>query len=213
MAGNDTNQGGLKMAALGVYVKGGDKPDELEYLQFNPSTLSVSSGKKFKTEDNIKKPIQQYQGEEKSTMSVQFFFDTSVGNSDVREKTRTVTRFLKNYEKKDAPPPCVFVYGALSFTGVLSSASVKYLMFSREGVPVRATIDAQFIEYVEMAGKSPKPKLGDAKKTVSKPDGEELPQFAAREMDDCVKWRYICGVNNIPNPRLVPDNVSLSISR
>jgi len=84
-------------------------------------------------------------------------------------------------------------------------------MFSREGKPVRATIDVTLSEYKSMSGESMTAPQKDKHKTETKTTDEELPQMAARIYGDSAKWREIAKENHISNPRLIPEGIQLNI--
>ena len=205
--------GSPKLAALGVLGENGEMPDSYQHLQFHPNELTVVSANNYQdqTAFGAVTPVKQYTGGKTRTMSAQFFFDTSGGTQDVRDKTKCVMDMLVRQKESSAPPVCVFVYGAFLFVGVVESATQKFHMFGRSGKPVRATIDVTLSEYKSMSGESMVTPKEIERKTVIKTNDEELSQIAVRVFGDPEKWRDIAKENNISNPRLVPEGMQLSI--
>lgn len=202
-----------KLAALGVLGENGEMPGSYEYLQFHPNELTVVSANNYQdqTAFGAATPVRQYTGGKTRTLTATFFFDTTNGMSDVRDNTRCVTDMLARKSGASAPPVCVFVYGAFMFIGVVESATQKFLMFSRDGKPVRSTIDVSLSEYRSMSGDTFMNPAATEQKTVAKASDEELYTIAGREYGDETQWRQIADKNNIANPRMAPDTAALIV--
>ena len=216
MAGEDDSPGRPKLAALGKLGPNGEMPASGDYkhLQFHPNTLTVETANSYKdqTAFGAATPVKQYTGGTTRTLSAQFFFDTSGSDQDVRDNTKCVMDMLDRGEGSPAPPICVFVYGAFLFVGVMESATQKFLMFNRDGKPVRATIDVKLGEYKSMSGES-MTTLDEVKlQVVTKANDEELCHIADKIYGDPNMWRQVAKENKVANPRLVPEGTQLEAS-
>jgi len=202
-----------KLAALGMLGDKDEMPGSYQHLQFNPNQLTVTMVNNYQdqTTPGAGKITQTSTGVNQRTLSTQFFFDTSGNGQDVRDKTKCVMDMLQKRGKSSAPPICVFVYGAFMFVGSVVSATLRFIMFSREGKPIRATIDVTMSEYKSMSGESFVTPPEVEMKTAVKKSGEELFLIAAREYGNPAMWRMIAKANGIPNPRVVPVGMQLNI--
>jgi hypothetical protein len=205
-----------KLAMLGVLGKNGEipTPTQCQSLQFQPNMLIIESSNSYKDQTAFGEstPIKQYTGATTRSLSTQFFFDTSGTNEDVQNKTDCVMVMLSREEGSIAPPVCVFIYGTFMFVGVVESATQKFLMFNREGIPVRATIDVRLSEYKSVKDESRKARQKNEVKVVMKTNDEELCHIALTTCGDTNQWREIAIENNINNPRLIPAGMQINIS-
>jgi len=202
-----------KLAALGVLGDNDEMPTSYENLQFNPNVLTVVTANNYQdqTAFGAATPVKQYTGAKTRTLTAQFFFDTSGSDEDVRDRMKSAMDMLAKRGAALAPPVCVFVYGAFMFVGVVESATQKFLMFSSDGKPIRATIDITLSEYKSMSGKSLFSPQENTNKTMTKTEGEELHQIAAKEYGDSAMWRDIAKENGIQNPRVIPAGIQLNV--
>lgn len=121
---------------------------------------------------------------------------------DVTSETKKLRSLTAADPKLHAPPRCTFVWGSFSFYGIVSSVSVKYTMFTGEGMPVRATVNLTMKEQPGAAeGKAfPKESPDRTKRRVLKKD-TQLFHLAWENYADVEAWRHIARANNIKNPR------------
>jgi hypothetical protein len=116
-------------------------------LDFNPETLKVSLANNNRGGGQPAGGSgKQYVAKGTSNLSVEFVFDTSADDSDVRVKTAKVAHFLApNKDATDAkarrvPPRCRFQWGSFIFEGVVESMDETLDYFSEDGKPLRATV-------------------------------------------------------------------------
>lgn len=105
------------------------------------------------------------------------------------------------------PMYMMVVWGTFLMTGVLSSANVKYTMFSPEGIPLRAEMDVTILESsdVSLVEKAMKLLSPDLTKAILVKEGDTLPNLCFKEYGDASMYMQIAEVNKLKNFRkLVP---------
>ncbi|MDL2232087.1 hypothetical protein LJC63_00715 [Ruminococcaceae bacterium OttesenSCG-928-L11] len=113
------------------------------------------------------------------------------------------------------PPDLAFVWGDyLEFVGKMEACTVKYTMFSRSGIPVRAKMD--LIIKGEDRSKLQKGKQNpfespDRTKERLLADSDQLWMLAGEEYGDPAQWKVIAQANGILNPRSIKGAVRLKV--
>ncbi|HEX9062461.1 MAG TPA: hypothetical protein VF941_19995 [Clostridia bacterium] len=121
-----------------------DKTKLLEVL-FNPQEYSISTNAEIveKKGINLKnKNIFQNTGVINETFSTKLIIDES-SLKTLDRKQKTIKEYInqleelmdRNYDPDETTPKCKFVWGDLTFEGVLTSLSKKYTLFSENGIP------------------------------------------------------------------------------
>lgn len=176
-------------------------------VMFNPEQYTLSRSAKY-TDANVKgleSPIPEWGYGSPEVLSMDLFFDTYESGLDVRLFTERIAKLLDPDEtaKKDEPPPCLFVWGTLTFKCRLESITKKFTMFNPLGMPVRATLSVTFRGYNELdvlLAKNPFRSLGHTKTYIVK-DGDRLDHISWKVYDESGLWKKIADANNIENPR------------
>lgn len=135
--------------------------------QYNPKELQVDKTvpwqKKSQANKTQETGIQlEYTGAEGRSMTLELLFDgfetgTSVaGNIETLNTMASVLEPGSPDETKRRPHMCVVTWGTTvpTFKCVIESLSVKYTMFSDQGVPLRATCTVKLKEADTVTGKS-----------------------------------------------------------
>lgn len=141
-------------------------------------------------------------------LKVKLFFDTTSpeifrnnGNKieDVNKYTGKVFGLMKI--SGETPPLCHFSWGSyISPPSVVMSISQKFLMFQREGIPIRAELTVTFQEqHQEKKGTNPT-SVGTARRTWVVRGGDRLDLIAFHELGDATRWSDIAKMNNLLNP-------------
>lgn len=94
-------------------------------------------------------------------------------------------------------------WGAYEFRGVLGSATINYKLFNSSGLPIRATISAEFDQSLsreEQAAEAGRNSADLTHKRLVK-DGDSLPLIAKRIYGDPSFYVEIAKVNNLNNFR------------
>lgn len=179
---------------------------------FNPNRYSLEQSNQIAeiAIPGLGAPILQYVHGNGRILSMELFFDTYEGQTDVRRYTDKIYGLLGIKRETHVPPICAFTWGGFSFRGVLTSVSGYFTLFLSDGTPVRATLSVAFKEFVDVeveVRRAPTESVDHAKTHTVK-RGETLPHIAALEYEDPGQWRHIAKANDILNPRqLMPGQV------
>lgn len=130
-----------------------DNPDLANAVdvQFNPSSLKVSLSNTLKeNKRNGNSRAAQYVDKSSSSLTIELFFDTTLGDADIAEGSdvrlltkRIADKFIKpvaSGNRKLAPKRCLFQWGAFEFLGLVASFEETLDFFSPEGRPLRASV-------------------------------------------------------------------------
>jgi nucleoid-associated protein YgaU len=177
-------------------------------VSFNPDEYSIDKTNNFAESaiPGLSAPILQFVNGAAQTLELELFLDArEAGIGDVRELTGKLLGLMDIDPDLHAPRPVVFVWGSLSFVGVLTKASQKYIMFTPNGIPARARVQVTFKEYknVELEAKEIKRQTADYSRLHVVSEGETLPVLAQRYYQNSLQWRPIALHNAIDDPREV----------
>lgn len=148
-------------------------------------------------------PIQFIRGASEK-LTADFLVDTSDTLEDVRERYVRKLRDLMNLSGELHAPPIVrFTWDTQVFVGVMESLNITYLLFTPEGVPLRAKLSTVLKEYRPAAlQEKESPKFSpDFEKSYVVRRGDTLSNIAAAVYSDAGLWREIARANNIQDPR------------
>ncbi|MCD6482269.1 MAG: LysM peptidoglycan-binding domain-containing protein [Candidatus Izimaplasma sp.] len=179
---------------------------------FNPNKYSLSKSNNIKSEkiNNEDEPNLQYISGDALKLSMELFFDTwHLRDSqdkevvDVREYTDEIRDLLYIDSDLHQPPLCRVVWGSLIFTGYLTDLNEDYIMFSNDGLPVRANLRVTFTGYKTLEDQLKRASKQSADRTKERVvrEGDQLWNLSYEEYDDSNYWRKIASANNISNPR------------
>lgn len=90
--------------------------------------------------------------------------------------------------------------GTVMFQGLLQNVTKTFTRFSAQGVPTRATLTCQFLEYEDAETNIKKLNPIDDPTRIIK-QGETLSSIAREEYGDATLWRVIADANRLTNPR------------
>jgi LysM repeat protein len=126
------------------------------YVQFNPSEFQLSEKASYKKADEQQrsKPALEYSSGDPTVVKMKLVFDTTDTGVDIDTAfIQELRSFLTaEIEIKDGehikhePPKCTFTWNNFNFDCVVEQVSAKYLMFSPDGVPLRAEVDVSLKE-------------------------------------------------------------------
>lgn len=177
-------------------------------------------------------PILQFIRGASETMSIELFFDgtdsgmgedakgtitqgiRSVASEEtVDKKVEKLYRLVKINPKTHAPPVCELSWGDLTlgvtadtvlktFQCVIQSVERRYLLFSPNGVPLRARVALSLKEYRTIAEQIDQLKLSSPDRThihvIRR--GDRLDKIATQFYGDPGQWRRIAEKNRIDDP-------------
>lgn len=213
----------LKKAKIEVLGSNGKKTDEVEVL-FNPSQYMLSDSASYSEQETTWKdsPLLNYKGGRASTLSMELFFDTSpvlttslitsVKAEDVSKKVKKFTDLVYIQGSQHAPPKVKFVWGSLSFYGVVVKIDSTYTKFTEDGMPIQAKLKVSFKSAPDKNQKRKSPfESPDRTKCRTVREDYTIWDMAQNEYGDVSKWKVIANANRIANPLDIPVGTILKI--
>lgn len=203
----------LKKAKIEVLGENDRKTDEVEVL-FNPSQYMLTDSADYKEQGPTSwkdSPILTYNGGRASTLSMELFFDTgavlttslftSKKARDVSKEVKKFTELVYIQGSLHAPPKVRFVWGSLSFYGVVTKIDSTYTMFTEEGMPVQAKVKVEFKSMPNKNQKRRSPfESPDRTKHRTVREDFTIWDMAKNEYGDVSKWKIIAEANKIADP-------------
>jgi len=201
--------------------KPGDDPIE---VCFNPKEYSIEKSLTWESQKaKSDAPVPEFKEPKPMTLSVTLQFDTYEERVSVRDKyIRKLEKltFMSKDAKDDkdvknhAPPQVRFVWGKMSFRGVLESLSQKYTMFLSDGTPVRCecAIKIRNVKEKQIDEGTDFSSSGPSTRTVTVNSGDRLDSIASNELGDASRWPEIAALNSIENPAELTDSDGNPIS-
>lgn len=188
---------------------------------FNPTEYRLQKSNQFSAQKvpGLSSPRIQWASGGAQTLTMKLFFDTydqpnqgNIKNTDVRKYVKNVTDLLQLAPGRRGPPICQIIWGSLLLNVVLEQATVNYTLFLPDGIPVRATVDVTFKEYILNKAEVDEILLssGLSKQHVVKAR-DTLISIANDEYADSTKWRLIAEANNLDDPLAVQPGQTLII--
>jgi hypothetical protein len=185
-------------------------------LRFNPTEYQIQKANNF-AEIGIpgleSPPIQFVRGGcEKLTTDV--LVDTSDTLDDVRVKYVNKLRGLMNLNRDlHAPPVVRLAWDTEVFRGVLESLNITYVLFTPDGIPLRAKMALSLKEYrpVDIQIKQNPTASPDFDKVYVVQRGDTLSSIAFAVYRDASVWRNIALKNQIVDPRSLAPGTLLQL--
>lgn len=213
-----------KLQSARVIVLEGSKKGEEMKVMFNPSQYALTDQASYKEaaaawKDN---PFLNYQGGKASTLEMELFFDTGavkiygkrgvIKATDVSQWVRRFTDLVYIDAELHAPPVVKFVWGSLSFRGVITSVKSRYVCFTESGMPTQARVNVSFKAAPEKNEKRKSPfESPDRTKCQMVREDYSIWDMAQNEYKDVSKWKLIARANGIANPLDIPPGTMLKI--
>jgi nucleoid-associated protein YgaU len=209
-------------------VKAFFKPEIGERIPclFNPSELAISRTNAWRSAARAGRdvPTLEYAGAESGTMSFEVFFDTTDTGQAVTRHTGALVGLMDvnpglsgsdQATGRLRPPTVTFHWGSFtSFEAVVTSLGITLVHFSGTGVPLRARVQVELLQYKKDTAFGPQnPTSGTPwPHTVHQVSpGETLDRIAARYYADPTAWRLIAEANHIHDPLAVRPGATLAI--
>lgn len=213
----------LKKAKIEVLDSSGKKEKEIEVL-FNPSQYMLSDSAVYVEQDATWRdsPLMNYKGGKASSLKMELFFDTgpvltanvisSQKATDVSKKVKQFTELVYIKGNLHAPPKVKFVWGSLSFTGVVTEIKSTYTKFMESGMPIQAKVEVEFLSVTDKKQKRKSP-FESPDRTKCRMVREDLSiwDIAQNEYGDASKWKIIAKANGISNPLDIPPGTMLKV--
>jgi len=195
---------------------------------FNPDEYTVNKDNNFAQAavPGLSSPLLQFVNGNLRTLEMELVFDSleqhrhanrtvNAANSDVRKLTQQVVDLMAITPDTHAPPPVLFAWGGLTFTGVLAKVSQKYTMFLETGIPIRARLHVTFNEWKTALteAKEVRRQTSDYTRLYRLAQGQTLSQVAAVFYGDPAMWRPIAIANKLTDPRRLPTTLVPAIPK
>ncbi|SNY37807.1 CIS tube protein [Paractinoplanes atraurantiacus] len=187
-------------------------------LRFNPTDYKLSKSNTFAeiTIPGLEAPPLQYVRGGSETLTVQALVDTSDTLTSVRSTYVDAVRGLMRPDSKEHAPPIVrFVWDEAVFTGVLEKLDVNYVLFTKDGVPLRAQLDLTLKEYrtaAQQVADTPRSSPTVEKSYVVR-RGDTWPGIAFAVYRRADVWRQLALANGISDPRDLRPGLVLTVPR
>lgn len=175
-------------------------------LRFNPTEYQLQKTNTFAEIPipGLETPPIQFVRGAAEKLTAEVLVDTSDTLDDVRVAYVDALRGLLDLNRELHAPPIVrFVWDTEVFRGVLESLNVTYVLFTPEGIPLRAKLNMSLKEYrpVEIQIKENPTASPDYQKTYVVKRGDTLSGIAYAVYLDASVWRDIASFNQIQDPR------------
>ncbi len=198
-------------------------------VQFNPTDYGIDDGANYAQMPvpGLQTPIQQFIRGESRHLSLELFLDSSdirggpppatptspADPNSVKKRLEDIRSFVKIARALHSPPVCRFLWGDLTFTGVVISIREKFLLFSDQGTVLRARVTLTFREYksAEVQLRELAPESPDRTHVRVMREGETLSHLSHEAYGDPRNWRAIAEANDIDRPRFVPPGSPLKV--
>ena len=212
---NSAGQGGK--AILEILVPSGDE-DPIIPLHFNPTEYQLQKTNTFAeiAIPGLESPPIQYVRGAAEKLTAELMVDTSDTLEDVRERYTNKLRNLMNINSEIHAPPIVrLTWDGEVFRGVVESLNITYVLFTPEGVPLRAKLNLVMKEYRTVEEQvAERPRFSpDVEKTHVVRRGDSLASVAALAYNDVTQWREIARNNGIEDPRNLEPGQVLNLPR
>ncbi|MEX3788818.1 LysM peptidoglycan-binding domain-containing protein [Paraburkholderia sp. BR14374] len=187
-------------------------------LRFNPTEYQLQKANNFAeiAIPGLESPPIQFVRGASEKMTAEVLVDTSETLDDVRVAYVNKLRGLLDLNRELHAPPIVrFVWDTEVFRGVLESMNVTYVLFTPEGIPLRAKLALSLKEYrpVEIQIKENPTASPDYDKTYVVQRGDTLSSIAFAVYRDPGVWRDIARNNGISDPRSLEPGTVLQLPR
>ena len=193
-----------------------DSPEPPLHCQFNPTEYTVTKSATWtripmRNAPNAATP--EFVGTNGATLSLELFFDgRQEGSPEVAEAVDRLLSWTQPSarsitDKRPSPPVICFEWGGTaSFDAYLSSASARFVLFRRDGSPLRAHVTLRLEEVPRLLTFTNPTSGSDVlvrERTVTA--GDTLPLIAFEEYGRADAWRAIAEASGIDDPaRLSP---------
>jgi len=204
-----------------AYLAEVDDPMSRVTFHFNPTTINFSKQANYRREPNqaaSSAPPVQFQGTGPTDLSLSLLLDAVEQiNGSVAPEVQKLLSWTNPASgagdtTSPSPPKLMFNWGQLQigdsdkFIGHLESVTVRYVLFRRDGTPLRAEVDLKLAAAPqEPRAQNPTSGGRTAQRVHRLARGDTLQSVAFQEYGDASLWRGIAAVNGIDDPlRLVP---------
>ncbi|MEZ6134621.1 MAG: LysM peptidoglycan-binding domain-containing protein [Pirellulaceae bacterium] len=213
---NSAKEGGVK-AKLEILVPKGIE-DPIIPLRFNPTEYQLQKSNSFAEIEipGLESPPIQYVRGAAEKLTAELLVDTSDTLEDVRTRYVNKLRNLMNINSEIHAPPIVrLAWDREVFKGVVEALTVTYVLFSPDGVPLRAKLGVTLKEYRTVEEQvAERPRFSpDVEKTHIVRRGDSLASIAGLAYNDVSRWRDVARNNGIHDPRYLRPGQVLNLPK
>ena len=206
-----------KAAAYLQIIRPAD-PKTIIPLCFNPTEYQVSKANVFAEipVPGLETPLIQYIRGDSEKLSLEALVDTSDTLDDVRVTYVEKLRGLMSINALEHAPPLVaFVWDRRVLTGVLDSLSVSYVLFTPEGIPLRAKLTMSLREDRSAAAQDAQTQQlsPNVEKSFVVRRGDTLASISQALYRSPAYWRELATANGITDPRRLQPGQVLTAPR
>ncbi len=212
---NSSGQGGRAMLEI---ISPGGVDDPIIPLHFNPTEYQIQKTNilaDIAIPGLVEPPFQYIRGASEK-LTAELMVDTSDTLEDVRERYTNKLRNLMNINSEIHGPPIVrLIWDGEIFKGVVESLNITFVLFTPEGVPIRAKLNLTLKKYrtvEEQVAEHPK-NSPDVEKTHVVRRGDTLASIAVLAYNDATQWREVAHNNGIEDPRYLEPGQVLNLPR
>lgn len=182
--------------------------------QFNPTDLSFTKSNEWdnRSAKGQDAGVSSFSGGHATTFTLNLLFDTTDTGNDVRtEYTDKILAMMKvptapsnTSDTLGEPPRVRFQWGVIRmFDSIITSVTLKFIMFKPDGTPVRAEATVNLQEIVDEGLYSPQnpTSRSEARRVWTVTEGETLDWIAYQEYGSPAHWRHIATTNDLEDPQ------------
>jgi nucleoid-associated protein YgaU len=192
--------------------------DPVVPLHFNPTEYQITKNNTFADipVPGLETPLLQYVRGGSEVLSVEALVDTSDTLEDVHKRYVERLRGLMTPDSKEHAPPIVcFEWGSTAFKGVLENLGITYVLFTPEGIPLRARLSMKIKEYrtAEEQMNDPPRRSPTVEKSYVVRRGDTLASISNAVYRSPAFWRELARANGIVDPRTLQPGIVLTVPR
>jgi nucleoid-associated protein YgaU len=192
--------------------------DPVVPLRFNPTEYQITKSNTFADIPipGLETPLLQYVRGGSEVLSVEALVDTSDTIEDVHDRyVRRLRRLMTPHSKEHAPPIVCFEWGSTAFKGVLESLGITYVLFTPDGIPLRARLAMTIKEYrtAEEQMNDPPRRSPTVEKSYVVRRGDTLASISNAVYRSPAFWRELARANRIVDPRTLRPGTVLTVPR
>lgn len=190
----------MEKAKIYILDESGTKGESIEVM-FNPAeyTNTLTAEWVEKLGGNL-----QFKGSKFENLNITLFFDTYEKGTDVRDAgiKKIVDLGIPSVDGTECkyPPVCLFSWGKFNFKGVIDKVEQNFIMFTQDGIPVRAKVTVTMKPVLSAQDMLKMQGAEACRKVRTVIEGERLDIIAAEELKDPSLWRKIADANNVADP-------------
>jgi len=192
-----------------------EKNETIECM-FNPDKFGFSMANSWESNrvPGVSSPSMRYAGGQSGTFDLDLVFDTTGTGASVTTHTNKLLKLMEVDEtlpsfdasRNTGRPPWVTFHWGLNvhtFKAIITNLKVTFTYFSNEGLPLRASVQANFTQFEPDANwvrQNPTSGTPQPHRTHQVGPGDTLDRIAARYYGDATMWRQIASANGIQDP-------------